>query len=141
MSAATATRPPRRPRVASPERWQQALDRAMTAGLTAATVAGDPRHWFVASASRPGVGYLVGVTPDLPPSCLCDAGLHGDPVCQHRALILDRLGLLPRPPAPPALSGQDDPTPRAPFAPRIVERPKSPAVRAALAALYGDDAA
>ncbi len=131
MNAATATCPPRRTtRPGTPARWVAALDRARANGLTAATVAGDPRHWFVTSASRPGVGYLVGVTPDRPPACLCDAGLHGDPVCQHRALILDWLGLLPRPPAAAA-----------PFAPRIVERPKSPAVKAALAELCGDDPA
>ncbi len=38
MRAATTRRP------ATPARWAAALDRARASGLTAVTVAGDPRH-------------------------------------------------------------------------------------------------
>ncbi len=75
--------------------------------------------------------YTVSIVAGQPANCICEAGTNGDPVCQHKALILDQLGLLPRPAAAAA------PT----FTPRIIERPKSPATRAALAAIYGDDPA
>ncbi len=126
MRAATTRRP------ATPARWAAALDRARANGLHAFNIAGDPRFWFVTSGTTPGAGYTVSIIAGLAPTCLCPAGAH-DPVCQHRALILDRLGLLPRPPALVAAA--------APFVPRIIERAKSPAVKAALADLYGDDAA
>ncbi len=108
MTAATVTSA-RRPRVATPERWAAALARAN------------------------GIAYTVSVVPGQPVNCICEAGRNGDPVCQHKAAVLDRLGLLPRPVAPVAAA--------APFVPRIIERAKSPAVKAALADLYGDDAA
>ncbi len=133
MSAVTATRQPRRPRAATPERWAAALARARANHLALFVLGGDARFWAVTSATKPGVAYTVSVVPGQSVNCICDAGRHGDPVCQHKAAVLDRLGLLPRPPAPVIAP--------APFPPRIVERPKSPAVRAALAAIYGDDAA
>ena len=83
------------PRTATPERWAKALERARGAGLVAYNLAQDPRHWFVTSSSIPGSGYTVSVVAGMAPTCLCAAGEH-DPVCQHRALILDKLGLLPR---------------------------------------------
>ena len=102
----TATQVPRPPRVATPERWRDALDRARMNGLVARCVAGDPRHWFVSSGTVPGSGYLVSLRPAEEPSCLCQAARNDDPVCQHRALVLDRLGLLPR--VRPAAGRLDD---------------------------------
>ncbi len=128
-----ATRQPRRPRLATPERWAAALARAKSNNLRLFVLGGDARFWAVTSATRPGVAYTVSVVPGQPVNCICEAGRNGDPVCQHKAAVLDRLGLLPRPPAPAAAP--------VPFVPRIIERPKSPATRAALAALYGDDRA
>ncbi len=144
MSATTATsaRQPRRPRVATPERWAAALARARANRLTLFVLGGDARFWAVSSSSKPGVAYTVSVVPGQPVNCICEAGRAGDPVCQHKAAVLDRLGMLPRPPAPAATpSGQDGHMVPAPFTPRIIEHPKSPAVRAALAAIYGDDPA
>ena len=118
---------PRPPRAATSERWRDALDRARANGLHARCVAGDPGHWFVTSASVPGSGYLVSLHPTEGPSCLCEAALHDDPVCQHRALVLGKLGLLPK--VRPATGQLDDLTAR---------REQR---RRALADLYGDDLA
>ncbi len=131
MTAATVTRQPRRPRVATPERWAAALARARANRLTLFVLGGDARFWAVTSATKPGVAYTVSVVPGQPVNCICEAGQSGDPVCQHKAIVLDRLGMLPQPPAPVV-------APVTPFVPRIIERPKSPAVRAALAEIYGD---
>ncbi len=72
------------------------MERARAHGLVAYNVAGDPRNWFVTSASLPGAGYLVGVERAAPASCMCKGSQFHD-VCVHRALVLERLGLLPRP--------------------------------------------
>ncbi len=125
-----APRTPHRPRVATPKRWAAALARARSNGLRLFVLGGDARFWAVTSATRPGVAYTVSVVPGQPVNCICEAGQHGDEVCMHRAAVLDRLGLLPQPPAPVASP--------VPFVPRIIERPKSPAVTAALAEIYGD---
>ena len=123
MAQAAPTR-----RTASPEKWAASLARAHAAGLVAYNVAGDPRHWFVTSGSTPGAGYLVAVHAGETPTCFCKGAEFHD-YCQHRALVLDRLGLLPRP------------------RPEIVAAPV-PAIaalkdrgRQALRDLYGDDAA
>lgn len=116
-------------RIATPERWQAALSHAQDAGLIFAIIGEDPRHFFVTSGSTTGVGYLVNVQAGFPASCLCDAPLNGDPVCKHRAIILDRLGLLPRPQPVSAVA------PVVLNAERIARRERG---RAALAELYGD---
>src|SRR5688572_30235224 len=82
-------------RTAAPRRWQDALERATSAGIVAFNVAGDPQVWFVTSNSAPGTGYLVTIRRGESPSCQCRAG-EFDPVCQHRAVVLSRLGMLPR---------------------------------------------
>ncbi len=96
----------RAPRTATPERWAKALERARAHGLIVYNLAQDPRHWFVTSASIPGSGYTVSVIAGMPVTCLC-AAAEFDPVCQHRALILDKLGLLPRAEAPAPVAGND----------------------------------
>ena len=96
-------------RIASPEAWAQALERARANGLVAFNVAGDPRSWFVTSASLPNAGYLVSVNAGHAPTCLCRGAEFND-VCQHRALVLERLGLLPRP-HPAVVEVPDAPSP------------------------------
>ena len=96
----------RTPRTATPERWAQALERARAEGLVSYCIGGDPRHHFVTSGTATGTGYLVNIVAGLPTSCLCPAGEH-DPVCKHRALILDKLGMLPAAPARPAATVPD----------------------------------
>ncbi len=129
MSTATATRQPRQPRQNTSERWAAALDRARANGLHAFNIGGDARFWFVTSASTSGSGYTVSVIAGLAPTCLCKAGEH-DPVCMHRALILDRLGLLPR--VAPARAA-------APSLPPVNMAELQERKRAAIAAVYGDD--
>ncbi len=96
-------------RTATPETWAAALERARANELVAYNVAGDPRNWFVSSAGTPGAGYLVGVERSAPPSCMCKGSQFHD-VCVHRALVLDRLGLLPRPRAA-VVEAPDAPSP------------------------------
>lgn len=87
-------------RTATPARWAQALERAQAEGLRSYCIGGDPRHHFVTSGTATGTGYLVNVVAGMPTSCLCPAG-DFDPVCKHRALILDKLGMLPAVPVTP----------------------------------------
>ena len=122
-------------RTASPETWAAALERARAHGLVAYNVAGDPRNWFVTSASLPGAGYLVGVERAAPASCMCRGSQFND-VCLHRALVLDRLGLLPRP-RPTVVDVPDTAaTPDAPSPALVALREKG---RQARRDLYGDD--
>ena len=116
-------------RIASPEAWAQALERARANGLVAFNVAGDPRSWFVTSASLPNAGYLVSVNAGHAPTCLCRGAEYHD-VCQHRALILAQLGLLPRP-RPAVVEAPDAPSPEL-----LSLREKG---RQARRDLYGDD--
>lgn len=110
-------------RTATPTRWAQALDRA--ADLAAYTLDGDARHWAVTSGSCAGVAYTVTVAPGQPPTCGCKAGEY-DAVCRHRALVLDKLGMLPR---------------VVEAAPVVALADRQARKAAALAALYGDDVA
>ena len=83
------TQAPTRPRVATPARWQAALERAIANGLEVFQVA-DTGERFVTSASRLDTlhrtdGY----------ACTCEAAVAGDEVCQHRAVVRHLLGWLP----------------------------------------------
>lgn len=92
---ATANRPRR---VASPERWQKALARAIENGVSAYQVA-NSGAWVVTSKSNPGVVYQTdGV------ECGCQAWLNGDPVCLHRAAYFAAVGMLD-------LDGDNNPEP------------------------------
>jgi hypothetical protein len=82
----TATR-----RTATAEKWAESLNRAQANGL-----AGNPCHWFVTSGSAPGAGYSVTIEPGQALSCGCKGAQYLD-YCQHRAIVLDRLGMLPKP--------------------------------------------
>ena len=78
----------------TPERWQTALQRALAAGV-AVYQEDSTRMLVVTSATKPGVVYVTdGQT------CICPAGVAGDPVCLHRAAYLHRAGVLARNPEP-----------------------------------------
>ncbi len=75
-------------RATTPERWRAALDRAVDNGIEPLQVAGSG-EWVVTSATRTGTVYRTdGVT------CECEAALHGDAVCAHRAVVRFVLGWL-----------------------------------------------
>ena len=96
---------------ATPERWQQALSRAIANGVKVFQVAGSGEH-VATSASEPGTVYRTdGV------SCECAAAVLGnDPVCCHRAAFWLHVGVLdPEPPTTPA-------------APAVVEVPAQPPI-------------
>src|SRR5690242_11286556 len=77
-----------RQRVATSERWQKALERAIEQGVEPLQIAGTG-EWVVTSASKLGTVYRTdGV------DCECEAALHGDPCCQHRAALRYILGWL-----------------------------------------------
>lgn len=84
-------------RRATPERWARALERAARNGLQCHNHEDDPTMWFVSSATTPGAAYVVTAAPGRAPTCACAAAMvHSFAYCQHRALVLDRLGRLPR---------------------------------------------
>lgn len=92
----------RRNRLATPERWQAALKRAIFAGIEVRQLAGSGQ-WIATSGSNPDGAYETdGV------ECTCAAALlGGDPVCLHRAAYWYALGELtldddPEPPTPAA---------------------------------------
>jgi hypothetical protein len=70
-----------RQRVDSPERWAKAFERATQLGLEVFTIAGEDT-FVVTSASKMDTVYRVTTT-----TCGCHAGLSGDPVCCHRAVV------------------------------------------------------
>jgi hypothetical protein len=75
-------------RVATPERWAKALERAIASGIEPLQIAGTG-EWVVTSASKLGTVYRTdGI------NCECEAAVHGDEVCQHRAVVLFVLGRL-----------------------------------------------
>ena len=77
---------PTRQRVAGPERWAKALERAVAAGVEPLQIAGSG-EWVCTSASRLNVVYRTdGV------ACECEAAFAGDPVCCHRAAVRYALG-------------------------------------------------
>ena len=87
-----------RTRTASAERWEKALARALANGLEVFQVA-DTGERMVTSASQ--LDTLHRTDGD---SCTCAAGLAGDAVCQHRAVVRFVMGWLPEPsPQAPAL--------------------------------------
>ncbi len=77
-----------KPRANTPERWQAALQRAQSEGVQVRQLAGCGM-WISTSASDATVAYEV-----TPWACECHAGQFGDPVCKHRANLLEKLGRL-----------------------------------------------
>jgi hypothetical protein len=85
-------------RTASAERWEKALARALANGLEVFQVA-DTGERMVTSASQLDTLHRTDGR-----ECTCAAGLAGDPVCQHRAVVRFVMGWLPEPsPTAPAL--------------------------------------
>jgi hypothetical protein len=89
----------RRTRTESAERWEKALQRAIANGLEVFQVA-DTGERMVTSASQLDTVHRTDCR-----HCTCAAGVAGDPVCQHRAVVRFIMGWLPEPsPAAPALA-------------------------------------
>jgi hypothetical protein len=81
MDMTPNTKPFSQNRKDTPERWRQALDRALLAGLEVRQLQGSGQ-WIVTSASDPGAAYETDGN-----ECSCAAAmLGGDPVCMHRAV-------------------------------------------------------
>jgi hypothetical protein len=78
----------------SAERWQKALQRAIANGLEVFMVA-DTGERMVTSASQLDTLHRTDCR-----HCTCAAGVAGDPVCQHRAVVRYIMGWLPEPSAP-----------------------------------------
>lgn len=92
----------RRPRVATPERWQRALERALSEGIEVRQV-NSSGMWVANSGTHAGVAYMLEIVGGVVRSCSCPAGEFGDPVCKHAARYYFDAGLLdPEPPAAPA---------------------------------------
>jgi hypothetical protein len=82
------------PRANTLERWQAALQRAHAEGVQVRQLAGCGM-WISTSATDSTVAYEV-----TPWGCECHAGQFGDPICKHRASLLEQLGRLSLVPDP-----------------------------------------
>lgn len=69
-------------------RWQAALRRAHSEDVQVRQLAGCGM-WIATSATEPATAYEI-----TPWGCECHAGQFGDPVCKHRAALLEALGRL-----------------------------------------------
>lgn len=78
----------------TPDRWQQAHERAIAAGIKVYEL-GRGRY-AVTSAHHEGRAYEVSVVPE---TCTCRAATFGDSVCIHRAAVRAHLNPEPEPPA------------------------------------------
>lgn len=75
-------------RANSAARWREALLRAQAEGVQIRQLAGSGM-WIATSATDIVTAYEV-----TPWGCECHAGQFGDPVCKHRAALLEVLGRL-----------------------------------------------
>ncbi len=91
----------RRPRAATPARWQKALQRALDGQVQVRQLAGSGA-WIATSATDPSTAYEVAITGEIAHGCSCLAGLNGDPVCLHKAMYYHQIGALDLHPEPPA---------------------------------------
>jgi hypothetical protein len=75
-------------KVATPERWQQALHRAINEGVKVSQI-NHSGQWIATSGTRNGESYEITVFRHEDDfailGCSCLAGEHHDPVCKHRA--------------------------------------------------------
>lgn len=93
---------PRPARVATPERWARAAERARAEGIEVRQVA-STGQWVATSGTHANVAYLMEVVAGTVRACTCPAGEHGDPCCKHAAAFYLSSGLLdPEPPTPAA---------------------------------------
>lgn len=77
----------RPPKVATYERWQEALHRAIKEGVKVSQI-NHSGQWIATSGTRAGESYEIMVfwKDDMAVlQCSCLAGEHNDPVCKHRA--------------------------------------------------------
>jgi len=97
----------RKPRQASPERWQRAAQRAIAEHIEVRQV-NENGMWVSTSGSDPKLAYLLEVRSGVVQSCSCPAGEFGDPVCKHRAIFYHLIGVLDLDPEPdpPAASAR-----------------------------------
>lgn len=76
-------------RVATPERWQEAAQRAQRHGVEVRRLDGayqkGTENWIATSISDPNRAHLLQVRDGIVVSCGCEAARFGDPVCHHRA--------------------------------------------------------
>ena len=94
-----ATSVARRSRVATPERWQKALERALTEGIEVRQV-NSSGMWVANSGTHANVAYVLEIVHGVVRSCSCPAGEFGDACCKHAARYYFDAGLLdPEPPA------------------------------------------
>lgn len=98
-----ATSVVRRPRVASPERWQKAAQRALAEGIEVRQV-NSSGIWVASSGTHANVAYVLEIVGGVVRSCSCPAGEFGDPCCKHAARFYLDAGLLDPEPDPPAPS-------------------------------------
>lgn len=80
-------------KLASPQRWQEALQRGIHEGVTVRQLAGSGL-WLATSGTQPDVAYELTVRGLIVDSCSCPAGEHGDDVCKHRAVWYHQAGVL-----------------------------------------------
>jgi hypothetical protein len=96
----------RKPRQASPERWQNAAQRAIAEHIQVRQV-NENGMWVSTSGSDATLAYLLEIQNGVVQSCSCPAGQFGDPCCKHAARYYLDAGMLdldpePDPPAPVA---------------------------------------
>ena len=116
MVQAIGTKPATRPRprrVATPERWQLALARALAENIQVRQLAGSGQ-WIATSGTDAGAAYALAITNGVAHGCECPAGENNDPVCKHRAAFYHAIGVLDLDP---------EPVPPAPAAPTPIRRP------------------
>lgn len=89
--------PARRPHDDTPERWQSALQRALTEHVTVREGSDDEPGLWWASSPRSAMVYRLVVRGNVVISCQCAAGQGSDPVCKHRAAYYARIGALTQP--------------------------------------------
>ena len=80
-------------RVATPERWREAVRRALDEGVQARQV-NATGAWIATSGSDAAVAYELCVFDGVARACSCPAGVNLDPVCKHRAAFYLAVGLL-----------------------------------------------
>ena len=99
----TTTRPQR---VATPQRWQAALKRALGGNVQVRQL-NTSGAWVATSSTDPALAYTLEVVAGVARSCTCEAGQHGDPICCHRAMYYHRAGMLDVEEGPcPACAGE-----------------------------------
>jgi hypothetical protein len=109
MAQAAAVFPSTRTRrVASPERWQRAAQRAVDEGVEVRQI-NSSGAWVANSGTHANVAYMLEIAQGIVRSCSCPAGAYGDPVCKHAAAYYVSVGLIelddpePDPPASGAI--------------------------------------